>query len=58
MADIGIENLLQILEQTGKVYDIEKITRAYEFARELHHGQFRKSGEEYIVHPIAVAEIV
>ncbi len=58
MADIGIEKLLQILEQTGKVYDLEKIERAYIFARELHKGQFRKSGEEYIIHPIAVAEIV
>ncbi len=58
MADIGIEKLLQILEQTGKVYDLEKIERAYAFARELHKGQFRRSGEEYIIHPIAVAEIV
>ena len=58
MADIGIEKLLQILEQTGRVYDLEKIERAYKFARELHRGQFRKSGEEYIIHPIAVAEIV
>ncbi len=58
MADIGTEKLLQILEQTGKVYDLEKIRHAYEFARELHKGQFRKSGEEYIIHPIAVAEIV
>ena len=58
MADIGIEKLSQILEQTGKAYDLEKIERAYAFARELHRGQFRKSGEEYIIHPIAVAEIV
>ena len=58
MADIGIEKLSQILEQTGKAYDLEKIERAYTFARELHRGQFRKSGEEYIIHPIAVAEIV
>ena len=58
MGDIGIEKLLLILEHTGGNYDIEKIKRAYEYARELHKGQYRKSGEEYIVHPIAVAEIV
>ena len=53
-----INNLLNILRLTGKKYDVEKITRAYEYAKELHEGQFRVSGEPYISHPIAVAEIV
>ena len=54
----GIEKLVTMLKATGKKYDIEKIERAYEYARALHEGQFRASGEEYISHPIAVAEIV
>lgn len=54
----GIDRLLYILESTGKTYDLEKIKSAYEYAKELHAGQYRKSGEEYINHPIAVAEIV
>ena len=54
----GIEKLLTMLKATGKKYDIEKIEKAYEYARTLHEGQFRASGEEYISHPIAVAEIV
>ena len=58
MADIGIQNLLDIISQSVKKYDLAKIQRAYEYARELHAGQYRKSGEEYIIHPIAVAEIV
>jgi len=53
-----ITRLLDILKATGKKYDLEKIMAAYEYARELHAGQFRVSGEEYISHPIAVAEIV
>lgn len=53
-----ISTLLTKLAATGMPYDFEKIMRAFEFARELHDGQFRKSGEEYICHPIAVAEIV
>lgn len=53
-----ISRLLDILRATGKKYDIEKITSAYEYARELHEGQFRVSGEAYISHPVAVAEIV
>ena len=38
--------------------DIEKIEEAARYASELHEGQFRVSGEPYISHPIAVAEIV
>jgi (p)ppGpp synthetase, RelA/SpoT family len=54
----GIDKLLISLKKTGKIYDIEKIKKAYLYAKDLHEGQFRKSGEEYISHPIAVAEIV
>lgn len=54
----GIDKLLFIIENTKKNYNIEKITKAYEYAKTLHEGQFRKSGEEYICHPVAVAEIV
>ncbi len=53
-----ISNLISLLKKTGKHYDIEKIEQSFEYARELHEGQFRNSGEPYIVHPIAVAEIV
>ncbi len=37
---------------------VEKITRAYNFAKEAHKGVRRRSGEPYILHPIAVAKIV
>ena len=54
----GFESLLQTIEASGKNYNVEKITKAYEIARSLHEGQFRKSGEAYICHPVAVAKIV
>ena len=57
-AHTDIKNLLNILIATGKRYDLEKIETAYNYAKELHEGQFRVSGEPYISHPIAVAEIV
>ena len=53
-----ITKLVTMLKAPGKKYDIEKIEKAYEYARDLHEGQFRASGEAYISHPIAVAEIV
>ena len=34
------------------------IEQAYLFAKEKHAGQFRKSGEDYIVHPLNVAMIL
>ena len=37
---------------------IELITRAFQFAKEAHKGVRRRSGEPYILHPIAVAMIV
>lgn len=53
-----ISRLLSILKATGKHYDTEKIIHAFEYANKLHEGQFRQSGDAYISHPIAVAEIV
>ena len=47
-----------MLSKTGKKYDTEKIQKAYDYAYALHDGQFRASGEAYISHPVAVAEIV
>ena len=54
-----IDNLLKSLDLThGMSYDVEKIKDAFAFAYEVHDGQMRDSGEPYITHPVAVAEIV
>lgn len=34
---------------------LELVRQAYEFAREAHQGQFRRSGQPYITHPVEVA---
>ena len=54
----GFDSLLKTIDASGRNYNVEKITKAYEIARVLHEGQFRKSGEAYICHPVAVAKIV
>jgi GTP pyrophosphokinase len=38
--------------------DADAICRAFEFAYCLHQGQYRASGEPYIMHPVAVAELL
>ncbi|MBQ3063195.1 MAG: bifunctional (p)ppGpp synthetase/guanosine-3',5'-bis(diphosphate) 3'-pyrophosphohydrolase [Clostridia bacterium] len=53
-----ITRLFGILSASGSNYNIGKIMNAYEYASMLHEGQWRKSGDAYISHPIAVAEIV
>ena len=51
-----IAPLLASLESQG--VDRQIIVRAFEVAVEAHAGQLRKSGEPYITHPVAVAEIL
>ncbi|WP_026263548.1 RelA/SpoT family protein [Paenibacillus sanguinis] len=55
---MGIEQLLEKASAYIKEPDLGRIREAYEFADQAHHGQLRKSGEAYILHPLAVADIV
>lgn len=41
-----------------KPADAEALARAYAFSEKAHAGQFRKDGEPYITHPLAVSEIL
>ena len=49
---------LDTIKQYNENYDIDMIGRAYDVAEEMHRGQLRKSGEPYLIHPMAVAEIL
>ena len=54
-------NIDGLIERTESYLDPAKvrlIERAYYVAKEAHEGQFRRSGDPYIIHPIAVANIL
>jgi GTP pyrophosphokinase len=52
------ELLFKDLTSYLKADDVSRLQRAYAFSEAAHHGQFRKSGEPYISHPLAVAKIL
>ncbi len=52
------QDLVDCLPKNLTKSNKEQIWRAYEFALKAHGSERRKSGEPYIVHPIAVAKIV
>jgi GTP diphosphokinase / guanosine-3',5'-bis(diphosphate) 3'-diphosphatase len=53
-----IEQLLKISAEYLTNEEVIQLERAYRFAEQAHRGQFRKSGEPYIHHPVQVAEIL
>ena len=55
----GFDKLFNTVKTTGfSEPDINRITEAYHFAEKAHDGQKRRSGEPYIIHPVAVAQIL
>ena len=55
---IGISQLVSKLEGYLPPNEVERIQDAYDFAFEAHQGQRRRSGEPYITHPVAVADLL
>ena len=54
---VTFSHLSKKLESYISPGEMKQIRNAFRFADEKHLGQFRKSGEPYISHPLAVAEI-
>lgn len=57
MGEVNALNLFQIVEEYNSE-ELEKIKKAFQYARDLHAGQTRQSGEAYINHPLNVALIL
>ena len=54
----NIEDILALMKKNSRRNDLKLIRKAYNFAKEHHGDQLRKSGEPYIIHPIQVAYIL
>ena len=52
------DEFLKTIEDMNPKYNMDSIARAYDVAADMHRGQIRKSGEPYLIHPMAVAEIL
>lgn len=58
MYDIELSKLLDKIKIYAPNANFDMIIQAYELGKSAHKGQYRKSGEEYFIHPIAVANIL
>ena len=58
MADAAFREVLDAYLASNHRKKVEIIERAYMFAKNAHRGVRRRSGEPYILHPVAVAKIV
>ena len=54
----SIESLFARMSNRSTESEMQRMRAAYEMAADAHSHQHRKSGEPYIIHPIAVASIV
>lgn len=53
-----IEDIISLVKQKKRFADTKQIMKAYNYAKEKHGDQCRKSGEPYIIHPVQVAYIL
>lgn len=54
----SIQNITKRLRSYLDDDQIARVVEAYEFAARAHEGQYRRSGDPYITHPLAVANIL
>ena len=55
---IDVEDLIALVRNYNPRSNADLIRRAYAYGMQMHEGQFRKSGEPYFTHPVAVAAIL
>ncbi|OGM01248.1 hypothetical protein A2480_01825 [Candidatus Uhrbacteria bacterium RIFOXYC2_FULL_47_19] len=58
MTKPNVDGLLEKIKKYEPEADLDLVRLAFDFANDAHQGQKRKSGEPYIVHPLATAELL
>ena len=56
--ELTINDIINRVKKTNRKSDTKLIMKAYQFAKNNHGDQLRKSGEPYIIHPMQVAYIL
>ena len=55
---INNEELINKVKSYNKFFNPDILSKAYDFALRAHKNQKRESGNPYIIHPVAVADIL
>ena len=55
---VTIDAICESVSQRNPAADLDLIRRCYAYAEQSHSGQFRRSGEPYLVHPMGVSKII
>ncbi len=56
--EIKVTDLVEKIHAYHPAADLDLVRRAYDFSSGVHRGQKRRSGEPYLIHPMAVAGII
>jgi guanosine-3',5'-bis(diphosphate) 3'-pyrophosphohydrolase len=57
-ASTSVHDLIERVQRYNPNAQVDLIRRAYDFSARAHEGQVRRSGEPYLRHPLAVAEVL
>jgi len=55
---VRLTNILEKVKGYHPRADTDLINKAYVYASRMHDGQMRKSGDDYFIHPVSVADII
>lgn len=58
LEDQLFQELVALVKKEDSKINLDRLKRAYDFAKKAHEGQFRMSGVPYICHPVEVAKIL
>ncbi len=58
MHDKELQEIIEKIKVYAPNANFEMVEKAYNLAKKAHEGQYRKSGEPYFIHPLAVANIL